>query len=64
MFSIPDIHHVFQRHAQTDGLHDARRARLELHGRIIVDHVVFLTSLIMSPPPMKGRISAMRSALQ
>ena len=33
-----DLHEVLERHAQTDGLHDARRACLKLHRRIVVDH--------------------------
>ena len=38
----PDIHHVIQRHAKSDGLHNARGASLKHHGRIIINHLVFM----------------------
>jgi MFS family permease len=39
MASIPDAHHVVERHAKADHLHDAGRAGLELHRRVVVGHV-------------------------
>ena len=35
-----DTHHILKRDAKADGLHDARRAGLELHRRVVIGHGV------------------------